>query len=97
MFFFTNMSTEEIKIAFEIFKQLQPSINENIQLYDEKYSSRFGYVVRYTSNNKTIAIWLDFPSLNEYKLKLLFKNHNKLQYNFFIQQIGNFYRVGWKI
>lgn len=91
------MNDLDVKIVFEIFKQLQPSINENIQLYNSNYEKQFGYVVRYVSNNKTIAIWLDFPTLNEYKLKLLFKYHNKLQHNFFIQQIGNFYRVGWKI
>lgn len=91
------MNDYDLKIAFEIFKQLQPSINENIQFYESSYDKRFGNVVRFVSNNKTIAVWLDFPALNEYKLKLLFKNHNKLKYNFFIQQIGNFYRVGWKL
>jgi hypothetical protein len=91
------MNDLDLKIAFAVFKKLEPKLNENIQLYDSGYDNRFGNVVRFVSNNKTIAVWLDFPALNEYKLKMLFKNHNKLQYNFFIQQIGNFYRVGWKL
>jgi len=91
------MNDLDLKIAFAIFKQLEPKLNENIHLYDSGYVNKFGHVVRFVSNNKTIAVWLDFPALNEYKLKMFFKNHNKLQYNFFIQQIGNFYRVGRKL
>lgn len=91
------MNDLDLKIAFAIFKQLEPKLNENIQVYDSAYDKRYCQLVRFISKGKTTAVWLDFPALNEYKLKILFKNHNKLQYNFFIQQIGNFYRVGWKL
>jgi hypothetical protein len=91
------MNSKDVELIFNILKQLQPSISESIQFYNKEYEHRFGHVVQFKSKNKIIAIWLDLPSLNAPKLKILFTRHKEVNHNFFIQEIDDFYRVGWKL
>jgi hypothetical protein len=41
------MNDEDIFLMFAIFKQVSPKISENVQVYNESESSRFGHVVKY--------------------------------------------------
>lgn len=91
------INDEDIILMFSFFKQVSPQISENIQFYNESEISRFGHVVKYNKGKMVVAVWLDFTDLNEYKLKVLFQKHKQVKHSFFIQQIDNFYRIGWKI
>ncbi len=37
-----------------------------------------------------------FDLVNEWKLRILFKRHKEVPHQFFIKQVDNFYRIGWK-
>ena len=91
------MTKNDLNTAFKIFKRIVPNLNENFQVFDKEYKHRYSHLVYYVSKNKIVAVWLDFEVLNKYKLEYLFKNHSQIKSNFFVQQIDNFYRVGWKL
>ncbi|MVO09734.1 hypothetical protein GOQ30_11250 [Flavobacterium sp. TP390] len=91
------MNDDELNKIYQIFKQLTPKLDENIQLYNPLYKKRELHVVKYEKAKKIIAVWLDFDELNQWKLKILFKRHKEVQHQFFIKEVENFYRVGWKI
>lgn len=90
------ISQEQLDKIFQILKQVNPKISSNIQLYDVTYKYRPGQVVKLEKDRKIKAIWLDFESVNEWKLRILFKRHKEVPHQFFIKQVDNFYRIGWK-
>lgn len=89
-------SDKEIDTIFQILKQVNPKINDSLQLYDPFYKFRPGQIVKLTKNRNITAVWLDFPELNEWKLRIIFKRHKEVPHQFFIKQVDNFYRIGWK-
>lgn len=87
----------EIQVIYSIFKHIVPNLNENIQKYDDSLNYRFCHVVQFEKGNNIIAVWLDLKDLNQWKLKILFQKHKQVKHSFFIQEIDDFYRVGWKV
>ncbi len=87
----------DIEKAFLIFKQIQHKIAESMIFYKNSVEPNYGHVVKYTKDNQIKALWLDFKDLNQWTLKILFMKHKQVNQDFFIQQIGNYYRVGWKV
>ena len=88
---------EDLDTAYSILKQIQPKIAESMIFYKNSVEPNYGHVVKYTKDNQIKALWLDFKDLNQWTLKILFMKHKQVNQDFFIQQIGNYYRVGWKI
>jgi hypoxanthine phosphoribosyltransferase len=91
---FTN---EDLEIAYSILKQIQPKLAESIIFYKKSDQPDYGHVVKYIKEKHTTAVWLDFKDLNQWMLKILFTKHKQVNHAFFIQEIANYYRVGWKI
>ncbi len=91
---FTN---EDLEIAYSILKQIQPKLAESMIFYKNSDQPDFGHVVKYIKGKHTTAVWLDFKDLNQWALKILFMKHKQVNHAFFIQEIDNYYRVGWKI
>jgi hypothetical protein len=54
-------------------------------------------LAQFEKERKIVAFWLDIKVLNQWKLKILFQKHKKVNHSFFIQQIDDFYRIGWKV
>ena len=88
---------EDLDNAYAIFEHIQPKLAESIIFYKNSKQSDFGHVVKYTKDKHITAVWLDFKDLNQWMLKILFMKHKQVNHTFFIQQIDNYYRVGWKI
>ena len=88
---------EDLDTAYSILKQIQPKIAESMIFYKNSVEPNYGHVVKYTKDNQIKALWLDFKDLNQWTLKILFMKHKQVNHDFFIQQIDNYYRVGWKI
>ncbi len=91
------ISKTEIEIIHSIFKQITPNLADNIQIYDESQKCRISHLVKFEKNKKIVSVWLDFKELNQWKLKILFQKHKQIDHVFFIQQVDDFYRVGWKL
>lgn len=91
---FSDSDTEK---AFSIFKQIQPKIADSMIFFKNSDQPDFGHVVKYIKGKHTTAVWLDFKDLNQWALKILFMKHKQVNHAFFIQEIDNYYRVGWKI
>lgn len=89
------ISLEQIYKGRSIFLQMGLTVIESPQNYlnNEK---RVGAIVCYPTVNKCKSFWLDIEKFNEYKLKILFKRHKEVPFKFFIRELDNFYRVGWK-
>ena len=90
------INEKEIDKIFQIFKQVNPKISSNVQLYNVTYKYRPGQLVKLEKEREIIAIWLDFESVNDWNLRILFKRHKEIPHQFFIKQVDNFYRIGWK-
>lgn len=91
------MENNDIIQAFQILKQINPNLSENIQFYDDNYDYRPNMMVKFVKNKVVTSIWLDFLKLNDWQLRILFKRHKEVHQVFFIQEVKNFYRVGWKL
>ena len=93
----TVFSNSDIEKAFSILKQIQPKLAESMIFYKNSNQPDFGHVVKFPKEKHITAVWLDFKDLNQWMLKILFMKHKQVNHTFFIQQIDNYYRVGWKI
>lgn len=91
------ISKTEIQTIYSILKQITPNLNESIQKYDQSQKCRLSHLVQYKKDRKIIAIWLDIKDLNQWKLKILFQKHKQVNHSFFIKQVDDFYRIGWKV
>lgn len=92
------ITDEQIQVAIAIYKHVLPNTNTAIQDYNKEHDPRFNYIVRYlNSKRQVVAIWVDFPKLTDWQLKILFKRHKEIDQQFFINSTKDFYRVGWKI
>tara|TARA_Y100000817_G_C16702190_1_gene475373 strand:- start:228 stop:503 length:276 start_codon:yes stop_codon:yes gene_type:complete len=90
------ITLEQINKGRSIFLQMGLTVIESPQDYFNNYK-RVGAIVCYPSVKNCKSFWLDIEFFNEYRLKILFKKHKQVPYQFFIKQVDNFYRVGWKI
>jgi hypothetical protein len=88
---------QDLDNAFSIFKHIQPKIADSMVYYKAPDSASYGRVVQYMVKNQIVAIWLDIEVVNTAKLKILFTRHKEVNHDFFIQQIGKYYRFGWKV
>lgn len=88
---------QDLDTAFSIFKHIQPKIEDSMIFYKAPDAASYGRVVQYIEKNKIVAIWLDIEVVNTAKLKILFTRHKEVNHDFFIQQIENYYRFGWKV
>lgn len=90
------ITPDQLDKIFTIMKQVNTNLHGNVQLYNPAYKFRPNDIVILEKNRKITAVWLDFESVNEWKLRILFKRHKEVPHQFFIKQVDNFYRIGWK-
>ena len=90
------ITPDQLDKIFSIFKQVNSSLHGNLQLYNPAYKYRPNDIVKLEKDRKITAVWLDFESVNEWKLRILFKRHKEIPHQFFIKQVDDFYRIGWK-
>lgn len=91
------ITDEQQTRIMELFFWINPKTETSIQNYTEPDQCRYCHVIRYLDKKKKcVAIWQDFPKLNEWQLRILFKHHKEIDHEFYISGRKDFYRVGWK-
>lgn len=90
------ITLEDIDKARSIYNQIKCKLWESPQNFVSN-EKRTGAIVCYPSVKNCRSFWVDIDSLNEYKLKIIFKRHKEVPHSLFVQQIDNYYRVGWKL
>lgn len=91
-----EISDSELVVISSIFKHIIPGINTSVQDFVNN-EKKINYIIRLSNKRKAIAYWTDMESMNEAKLKILFKRHNEVDKEFFIHYLDGFYRIGFKI